>query len=156
MRSIILIILASVFIAGCANQSANNLAVSEPPKPTPEPTRSNEEIAQENQADEIEAHKVLDTYLAANYNGWTIQGDTLSEADTRHLTAFSHKSSFEVHLFKGDKSKVITLVLEDFFGDQNRLYWHVYRPTSLQLGDIELESVKEIAEERGKEAAKEE
>ena len=156
MHRMMLVILASCFMVGCANQPVSNLAVSDTSKPTPEPTRSNEEIEQENLADETEAHKVLENYLSANHSGWIIQGDTLSDLDTRHLNSFSHKTTFEVHLIKGSKSKVITLVLEDFLGNQNRLYWHIYKPTFFQIGTLELESVKEIAEERGKENAKEE
>jgi hypothetical protein len=126
-----------------AGLSACSPPVTPPPVAEKSLNESREEIVDE-----------LRAFLADNYPDWHLEGSTIGVVDALHLDAVSRKRLFDVHLIKGKGSKVITLGLEDFYDKDGKLYWHIYEPKSLQIGNITVTEALEDAEERGKEKTK--
>ena len=110
--------------------------------------KANQEALQKRRDHTALYQNIIDT----DFPGWSLKGDDLISDDL----SGSDDIIVNVHLKKGNKSRVVRIFLHKFYPvdslatDDNE-YWIAYRPTTFQLGNVELQKIKEEQYEAGHE-----
>lgn len=91
------------------------------------------------------AIKSFHQFISTEFPGWTLEGDNLAAYDlSDDLTSESAPNGpgyFFAQLSQNGKSRVIRLGFINLKRADGSQYWAVYRPTTITIGNLELEEV---------------
>lgn len=94
----------------------------------------------------IEVSESVKSLLAKKYQGWVLQGSTLDISEV----GISNEITFDAHLAKDGKNRVVTIIIKKFTKDDGKEYWLAYPATKLRIGNMEINAEREKAVETEK------
>jgi hypothetical protein len=128
-----------IFISACSGKVAqiNNQKVSS--SPSPKPTISKEESEKKEKAETEQKQKAINDFIAQNYKGWKLEG----VASDSFSNECEENSPCDVHLINGSQTKVVTLVLKEFYKSDGTKYWLVWEARQIDLAKSKIEAIKD-------------
>jgi hypothetical protein len=111
------------------------------PKASPTPTPTDEERELARQKSKEGARAALEEYVSLNHPGWEVVG--IAEMDSECVAG----AICYVDIRKDNKSKVIAIVMREFYKQDGTTYWSVSTATQLDLLSGRLESLREAEKE---------
>ncbi len=136
-------IIVLLLLCATACQNTEQIAKEEAEK------QKTEQAKQRLDAEKTQAQASCNSFVENEYAGWTLEGSDLDLAEVDIYSSIP----FYVHLRKGSKTKVVRLILRTFTKTDSSKYWAVYKPSALELGNIELETEKDRSYESGQESS---
>jgi len=92
------------------------------------------------------AIKTFHDFVAVEFPGWKLEGDNLSDFDLsddlESILSPHEPIFFFVQLSKNGKTWVVRLALVNLKKQDGTQYWAAYRPTTISLGNIELQDIR--------------
>ncbi len=111
-------------------------------KPSPKPSLSSEELLEKNSKDESEQAKAFNDFVDKNYKGWVVQGISNGNA-----AKCDENLPCDLYLTKGKQSKVVAVILKQFYRADGSAFWAVFAARSIDLALAKIADIKERQEQ---------
>ena len=148
MKIIFFLLSSALLINSCSSNNQNaNVArnANSVASPSPEPTLSEKEKEKERQNIKNSQLQAINSYIDTNYKGWKLNG----VSGDGYSPDCDQNDPCDLHLVSSTKSKVVTVILKQFYKPDGKSYWFVREAQTFDLSEAKIKELKESAKQEG-------